>query len=185
MPGTGTRTYPIYRARCFQITANSSVPKVERHSITGIVTTKYVIYKQGRHFQVHSLRDRFATARAAAICSTDRCPLRRKRIKLQKTTTRPRDGINIRPGTRDSPSVMAMSISWRSSSLRMEERKPSVVWFISDVEFWNERTAVSLIRRGRGERPVQYLIIHDVVRVFHLEDGTGIGDGFAAVGEVH
>ena len=37
--------------------------------------------------------------------------------------------------SQNSPSFIAMSISWRSSSFNMDERNPSVVWFISEVEF--------------------------------------------------
>jgi len=37
--------------------------------------------------------------------------------------------------TWNSPSFIAMSINWRSSSFSMDERNPSVVWFISEVEF--------------------------------------------------
>lgn len=45
--------------------------------------------------------------------------------------------LDYRLHSPDSPSFIAMSMSWRSSSLRMEDRKPSVVWFISPVPFWN------------------------------------------------
>jgi hypothetical protein len=48
------------------------------------------------------------------------------------------------------PSFIAISISWRSSSFNMDDRNPSVVWFISEVEFCEYR--VTLIRNKTTKR---------------------------------